>query len=182
MWRPCTCRGISSKVNRLIKDEEKGVWGYGGGGRGRLLYLLLYCHHQNDSCIKMGSDERRFNVLLIVEDKVTRNVHRPKHFWRERRAKVESSRGPSTYEPNALTLGQTSSQLAASFVFALLQALACLTLWLCKHQSHLKPDDVKQSEILYNLFVKSQTCEPYNVNSLNFLQSLWKVTIPAIPL
>ena len=56
--------------------------GYVGGGRGRLytLYLLLHCHHQNDSCIKMGSDEGHFNVLVIVEDKVTRNVHRPKHF------------------------------------------------------------------------------------------------------
>ena len=30
-------------------------------------YLSLHCHHQNDSCIKTGS-----NVLLIVRDKVTR--------------------------------------------------------------------------------------------------------------
>ena len=30
------------------------------------------CHHQNDSCIKMGSDECHFNVLKIVRDKVTR--------------------------------------------------------------------------------------------------------------
>ena len=28
----------------------------------RLLYLSLHCHHQNDSCIKMGSDESHFNV------------------------------------------------------------------------------------------------------------------------
>ena len=27
---------------------------------------------QNDSCIKMGSDESHFNVSLIVRDKVTR--------------------------------------------------------------------------------------------------------------
>ena len=33
----------------------------GGGVRGRL-YLTLHCHHQNDSCIKMGSDKSRFNV------------------------------------------------------------------------------------------------------------------------
>ena len=43
-----------------------------GGGRLRLLYISLHCHHQNDSCIKMGSDESHFNVLLIVGDKVTR--------------------------------------------------------------------------------------------------------------
>ena len=29
--------------------------------------------HQNDSCIKMGSDESHFNVSLIVKDKVTRH-------------------------------------------------------------------------------------------------------------
>ena len=45
----------------------------GGGERGRL-YLTLYCHHRNDSCIKMGSDESRFNVSVIVRDRVTRAV------------------------------------------------------------------------------------------------------------
>ena len=34
---------------RLIRDEEKGVRGYGGGGRGKNIYLSLQCHHQNDS-------------------------------------------------------------------------------------------------------------------------------------
>ena len=41
-------------------------------GGGEIIYLLLHCHHQNDSFIKMGSDERHFNVSLIVWDKVTR--------------------------------------------------------------------------------------------------------------
>jgi len=34
--------------------------GYGGRERGRLyilLYISLYCHHQNDSCIRMGNDD-----------------------------------------------------------------------------------------------------------------------------
>ena len=26
--------------------------------------LSLHCHHQNDSCIKMGSDESHFNVSV----------------------------------------------------------------------------------------------------------------------
>ena len=43
-----------------------------GGGRGRIIYLSPHCHHQNDSCIKMGSDKSHFNVSLIVRDKVTR--------------------------------------------------------------------------------------------------------------
>ena len=36
------------------------------------MYLSLHCHHQNDSFIKMGSDESHFNISLIVRDKVTR--------------------------------------------------------------------------------------------------------------
>ena len=39
---------------------------------GEIIYLSLHCHHQNDSCIKMGSDENHFNVSLIVRNKVTR--------------------------------------------------------------------------------------------------------------
>ena len=37
-----------------------------------ITYLSLHCHHQNDSRIKMGSDENHFNVSLLVWDKVTR--------------------------------------------------------------------------------------------------------------
>ena len=39
---------------------------------GEMIYLSLHCHHQNDFCIKVGSDESHFNVSLIVRDKVTR--------------------------------------------------------------------------------------------------------------
>ena len=37
-----------------------------------IIYLSLHCHHQNDSCIEMGSNESHFNVSLIVRDQVTR--------------------------------------------------------------------------------------------------------------
>ena len=43
----------------------------GSGGEKEIIYLSLHCHHQSDSCIKMGSDESHFNVSLIVRDKVT---------------------------------------------------------------------------------------------------------------
>ena len=42
------------------------------GEEREIIYLSLHCHHQNDSCIKMGSVESHFNVSLIVRDKVTR--------------------------------------------------------------------------------------------------------------
>ena len=41
------------------------------GDKAEIIYLSLHCYHQNDSCIKMGSDENHFNVSLIVRDKVT---------------------------------------------------------------------------------------------------------------
>ena len=41
-------------------------------GKREIIYLPLYCHHQNDSCIKMGSDESHFNVSVIARNKVTR--------------------------------------------------------------------------------------------------------------
>ena len=54
----------STETTRLIRDGEKGGRGYGGGGEREIIYLSLRCHHQNDSCIKMGSDESHFNVSV----------------------------------------------------------------------------------------------------------------------
>ena len=51
---------------RLIREGEKVGWGggrgYGGGGKREIIYLLVHCHHQNNSCSKVGSDESHFNV------------------------------------------------------------------------------------------------------------------------
>ena len=53
-------------------DEMSLVWRW---GKREIInyniYLSLRCHHQNDSCIKMGSYKSHFNVSLIVRDKVT---------------------------------------------------------------------------------------------------------------
>ena len=43
----------------------KGVWRW---RTRKTIYLSLHCHHQNDSCIKMGSDETHFNTSLIARD------------------------------------------------------------------------------------------------------------------
>ena len=52
---------MSTETIRLIRDGQKGGRGYGGGGRGKL-YIYRYTVTINDSCIKMGSDDSRFNV------------------------------------------------------------------------------------------------------------------------
>ena len=54
----------------------------GRWGRGRL-YLLIHCHHQNDSRIQMGSDENHFNFSLTVRDKVTRQCPQTTTFEEE---------------------------------------------------------------------------------------------------
>ena len=46
----------------------------------KIIYLSLHCHHQTDSCIKVGSDESHFNDRLIVRDKVTRQCPQTRTF------------------------------------------------------------------------------------------------------
>ena len=36
--------------------------------------IATHCHHQNDSCIKMGGEERHFNVSLNARGKVIKTV------------------------------------------------------------------------------------------------------------
>ena len=54
-------------IIRFIRDGEnggKGVWRW---GKMESIYVSLLCHHQNDFCIKMGSDESHFNVFINCE-------------------------------------------------------------------------------------------------------------------
>ena len=99
----------------LNVHRNHGEKGYGGWRRGR------HCHHQNDSCIKMGSNESHFNVSLIVRDKVTRQCPQTTTF--EGKGEVYSNRGSSAYQPHALPLGQTGSH---SLLFLAYQRL-CVT-------------------------------------------------------
>ena len=55
---------MSTENIRLIRDGEKGGKGVWKWGKREIIYLLLHCHHQNGSCIKMGSDESHFNVSV----------------------------------------------------------------------------------------------------------------------
>ena len=56
---------MSTETMRLIRDREKGgLEGVYLWKRGKeIIYLSLHCHHQNDFCIRMGSDKSHFNVL-----------------------------------------------------------------------------------------------------------------------
>ena len=43
------------------------MWRRGDGEEIIYIYLSLHCHHQNDSCIKIGSDESHFNCFINCE-------------------------------------------------------------------------------------------------------------------
>ena len=78
--------------------------------REEIIYLSLHCHHQNDSCIKMGSDESHFNVSVGSDGQSHKTVSTNHNLSEEKGEPTVSNRGPSAYQPNALPLGQTGSQ------------------------------------------------------------------------
>ena len=96
----------------LIRDGEKrGGGGMEVGGEGDYI-PIANCHHQNDSYTKMGSDESHFNVSLTVRDKVTRQCPQTAIFEEKGELKRIRTEVPSAYQPNALPLGQTGSQVS----------------------------------------------------------------------
>ena len=52
----------------------------GGGGEREIIYPSLHCHHQNDFCIKMGSDKSHFNVSVGSDGQSHKTVHKPQPF------------------------------------------------------------------------------------------------------
>ena len=44
-------------------------------GEREMIYLSLHSHHQNDSCIKMGSDQSHFNVSVGNDGQSHKTVH-----------------------------------------------------------------------------------------------------------
>ena len=66
---------------KLIRDGEKGVWRW---GKREIIYLSLHCHHQNDFCIKMGSDESHFNVSVGSDGHSHKTVSTNHNLFEER--------------------------------------------------------------------------------------------------
>ena len=84
--RRCEGRGRSQEVGgkREIPGggrEEGDLRRWGGGGEGdptrwgegKRRYLTLHCHHQNVSCVKMGSGVSYIKVPLIVRGQKCHN-------------------------------------------------------------------------------------------------------------
>ena len=91
----------------MVLNVHRNHKGRGEGGEQRgmevveegvyIIYTYRYIHHQNDSCIKVGSDESHFNVSFGVSDKAPKDsVHRPQLLKRK------DSR--SGFEPRSICL------------------------------------------------------------------------------
>ena len=82
--------------------------GYGGGKRGR----WYTCHYTVTTRMTPALSWARMRAILmfhICEGQSPKTVSTDHNFWRERKGKADSNRGPSAYQPNTLLLGQTSS-------------------------------------------------------------------------
>ena len=60
-------------------------------GEREIIYLSLHCHHQNDFCIKVGSDEP-FQCFITVRDKVTRQCPQTTTFTFEEKGEPKQIR------------------------------------------------------------------------------------------
>ena len=72
---------------RTNRDPKGSGWGGWGGGGGDYTSVTLHFHHQNDSCIKMGSYESHLIVSLIVRAS-HKTVSTDHNFGRERRVEA----------------------------------------------------------------------------------------------
>ena len=61
------------------KGEEICRW-----GEREIIYISLCCYHQNDSCIKMGSDESRFNVSVGSDGQSHKTVSTNHNLYEEK--------------------------------------------------------------------------------------------------
>ena len=98
---------VHGNLLRLIKDGGSGEDGYL-----RPTTYSLPCHHQND-CIKAGSCMSHFNVSLIVWAKSQDGVPKAQ-FLKRKESRSGSKRGPSVYQPSALSPGHTGSRIAGA--------------------------------------------------------------------
>ena len=109
-----------------VHRKRTAYLGRGGGGEGawrwgerEMIYLSLHCHHQNDSWIKMGSDERDKATSQCPQTTVSEEKGEPKRI----RTEVPLL---TIHQPNALPLGQTDSHQAVRGIMAVKRLIISL--------------------------------------------------------
>ena len=90
---------------RLIREG-----GYGDGGRGRLYTYHYTVTTRMTSALRCAA-MRAILMFHNCEGQSHKTVSTDHNIWREKRAKADLNRSPIAYQPNALPLGHTSSQV-----------------------------------------------------------------------
>ena len=67
--------------HEAYSEGGTGVWRW---GKRENIYLSLHCHHQNDSRIKMGSDESHFNVSVGSDGQCHKTVSTNHNLFEEK--------------------------------------------------------------------------------------------------
>ena len=131
---------------RFWTDEGKvgkGVWRW---WKKEIIYLSLHCHHQNESCIKMGSDESHFNVSLIVRDKVTRQYPQTQTFLKRKESQSRIKPRPFCLPAQCLATRPNWLTPQSKKTFALL----CPEWWILLYRP-MNPKQNHQRNILQDL-------------------------------
>ena len=136
---------------------RKGVWRW--GKREIRLYTYRYT-----VTIRMTSELRWALMRAILmfhncEGQSYKTVSTHHNFWGERRSEADSNWSPSTYQPNALPLGQTGShrqvwqvaQISALLTFTMTGCVFCVCAW---HDNRIS----EQTTILTNCILYSGPC------------------------
>ena len=97
---------------------EKWGRGYGGGGRGRLYTYRYTVTTRMIPALRWAAVMRAILMFHYCEGQSHKTVSTTTTFKEKRRAKADSNRGPSAYQPNALPQGQTGSCLGVSTTYA----------------------------------------------------------------
>ena len=104
-WTWCL---TSTETIRLIRDGEKGRKGVWGWREREIIYLSQHCHTRMTPALRWAV-MRAILMFHNCEGQSHKTGSTDHNFWRERRAEADLNRGSSTYQPNALLLGQTGS-------------------------------------------------------------------------
>ena len=97
---------MSTETVRLIRD------GRGGGGMevgGEGIYTYRYTVTTRMTSVLRWAARRAILMFHNCEGQSHKTVSMDHNFWRERRAEADLNWGPSTYQPNALPLGNPGS-------------------------------------------------------------------------
>ena len=77
----------SRKPYGVLGTGRRGEGGMEVGEEGDYI-LSLHCHHQNDFCIKVGSDDSRFfSLIIFVRNKVTRQCPQTTTFLKRKESR-----------------------------------------------------------------------------------------------